>query len=93
MTVPIEYFTAKNSAHWLADAMCAAIAHKGDSAFMHSCAIKEAHEYLEEIATALGFRIEEIEEPESADPETISAREESYRRQMIDAGRGAQLGG
>ena len=34
---------------------------------------------------------EDDEEPEPLDPETVAQREESYRQQMIDAGRGHLL--
>lgn len=50
---------------------------------------------LEKLAKLFGAELVEIEpeadEPEPVDPETIAAREENYRAQMIDAGRGGQL--
>ena len=55
---------------------------------------KTVVEDLEKIAEIFGMELVEIErEPEPLDAETVAQRDESYRRQMIDAGRGGQLGG
>lgn len=53
------------------------------------------HSDFREIAAALGYTVSRADdpEPEPADPETVHAREEAYRRDMIAAGRGHLLGG
>jgi len=88
MTAPVEYFKAKNNAHWLADALCQAIAYNVGDKLMHNAHMRDARQYLEKIAETLGYRLEEIEEPEPLDAETIAAREGAQDQQIIDAGRG-----
>ena len=56
---------------------------------------KQILENIEALAELFGFELTEIDEPEPEplDAETIAQREETYRQQMQDAGRGNQLGG
>lgn len=63
--------------------------HAPDEARRH---YRNAITYLRRAAGAAGYVLVDADEPPPLDPEIVAARQESYRRQIEDAGRGELQG-